>query len=924
MSIVCEVRASTAALVVPRWCIVHPAGLWRVMKIGRRTWQRLTASAAFCALGLASSSALVAQTPTAEPVAELARRQIVSAAERDGIKPLPPVSRESASDAAAAPALQVPVGVDPLPLNPDRLRPESELHVWWSDAIRQPFGDPQQALPIELNPAVVQALTHSAHVAVLRETAAIACTSIVRAEANFDALRFAESRFTDTSDPVGNTLTTGGAPRFIDETWYANAGLRRRTLTGAQLEMSQRLGYQNNNSLFFVPKNQATARLNISLTQPLLRGAGTCYNNSVIVLARIDADLAHDQFSADMQAYLVDLHKAFWDIYLQRAGYVQRRRLLLEAQEVLAELEARKHVDVLSTQLARARAAVATREVAVFKFEAAAKNGAARFKSLVNDPFLDQACVCELIPINPPDACYGDADLCVALATALDSRPEIHQATRSLRAASTRLNVSNKDLLPMLNVVLGAYASGLQGQSDFSNAIGDQFSVGRPTYWGGLTYEVPWGNRAAKAQFQARQLELKRAGSQLQAVAATIRAEVEIAARDVTTTCREVRSKYQAMLAEQQEVELLLERWRSLAGDQQVAGIVLNDLLDAQDRRASAELDMVGAQVSHRIAWIQLKRATGTLCDLTAVTGNEALLPAVEPPPPSGFSGDESSPAPARLPPVEKVPAPSGERNEPRSPSDKRPDEAPRLSPSPAPPSNATSPTTSTNESAPVDPAVEFPTIETGPELLSVPKSLPPLPPSEVQSPAPPTIRAAAPRPATTPTPESPATVAPPPVVELGRAPLPAPSVASAPSPLRVADKPVRPIEPPSRSVSPLGRGTVNTFAAPPLPQSAPPARPATPLTFAARATLPVKPSPAPRSQPVQQAPPPQKASLPQRSVLANPAMFGPPPLPTVTGPPPVLRDSAAPSPAVRSMPAPQLPLAPLPLDENQRELQGK
>jgi outer membrane protein TolC len=759
------------------------------MKLGQRTLRRLKLTAACCAVGLSPAWSL-AQSPAIEPGTQVARRQIVSPAIREEAPQNPAPALNAALDKGPGPTMPIPAGVDPLPLDPGRLRPERELQVWWSDKIREPLGDPQHALPIELDPTVVQALTHSAHVAVLRETAAIACTSVVRAEANFDALKFAETRFTDTSDPVGNTLTTGGAPRFIDETWYANAGLRRRTLTGAQIEMSQRLGYQNNNSLFFVPKNQATARLNINLTQPLLRGAGVCYNNSVIVLAQIDSDLAHDQFSADLQTYLVDLHKSFWDIYLQRAGYLQRRQLLEEAKEVLAELEARKHVDVLSTQLARARASVATREVAVYKFEAAAKNGAARFKSLVNDPFLDQGCITELIPINPPDACYGDADLCVSLATALDARPEIHQATRSLRAAATRLNVSNKDLLPMLNLVMGAYASGLEGQSDFGVAIGNQFGVGRPTYWGGLTYEVPWGNRAAKSQFQARQLEMKRAGSQLQAVAATIRAEVEIATRDVTTTCREVRSKYQAMLAEQQEVELLLERWRSLAGDQQVSGIVLNDLLDAQERRASAELDMVNAQVSHRIAWIQLKRATGTLCDLTAVTGNEALLPPVPttdyPSPPS----DAPSPQ-GPYPATENVPAPGGQRVEPKSPSDRAPDDKP--SPPAEPPKKQPPPPP--KATLQVDP----PAIETGPELLNTPKLTTP-DPTLFPPPPPPTVQAVVPS----------KRVAPTTVVQ--RSPL------TVTTPVRVASKPPRVTPVVEKSAPRPVSAPEPLFAPPPLP----------------------------------------------------------------------------------------------------------
>lgn len=506
------------------------------------------------------------------------------------------------------------------PINTEILRPEIQLKTWWHDALLAPIGPADQALPMELERAVVQALSQSARVHVMRDTAAISATTIPQAQATFDPVSFLESRFTDTSDPVGNKLTTGGSPRFIDEQWYSSGGVKKQALTGAQLELAQRLGFENNNSTFFVPKNQATAKLTMNITQPLLRGAGTAYNSGVVVLATVDVQIARANYCTDLQKYLVDFHSSFWDIYAQRAILLQRRRLLHEAREILQELELRRDVDVQVSQLARARAAVGNREAALLRYEAAVKNSVSRFKALVNDPFLDNPSIVELIPLDSPDAGFGDADLNHSLTTALDHRPEIEQALQEIRGASKRLDLAKNEVLPLLNLVMGSYVYGLQGQSAFATAYGDQFSVGRPTYWAGIVYERPFGNRGPRAARDQRMLELQRATSQLRVVTASVRAEVEIAVREITTTRGEMLSRHQAMLSEQDQVNYLLQRWRLLAGDQQVAGVVFNDLLDAQDRRATAEFDFVTSQVAHRVAWINLRRAMGTLCDCSAVT----------------------------------------------------------------------------------------------------------------------------------------------------------------------------------------------------------------------------------------------------------------------------------------------------------------
>ena len=100
---------------------------------------------------------------------------------------------------------------------------------------------------------------YSPQVRVVSDMPLIRRTGIIEAEAAFDVRNFMQTNFVDTSDPVGSTLTTGGAGRYIDQNWSSSAGIRRKTLTGAQYELSQRLGYQQNNSIYFVPQDQGTS-----------------------------------------------------------------------------------------------------------------------------------------------------------------------------------------------------------------------------------------------------------------------------------------------------------------------------------------------------------------------------------------------------------------------------------------------------------------------------------------------------------------------------------------------------------------------------------------------------------------------------------------------------------------------------------------
>ena len=487
-----------------------------------------------------------------------------------------------------------------------------ESLAWWEPAVVRPLDLGSRAAPISLESIVFSTLRFSPQVRVLSDKAIVRRIGVDEANAKFDLRAFMETRFTDTSDPVGNLLTTGGASRYVDQNWYASSGVRRLTPTGAQVEASLREGYEQSNSRFFVPNPQGTAKLAVTVTQPLLNGAGRAYQTSTILLAEADAGAAHDVLARDLQTLLFDVQRTYWDLYVQRATLLQKRKLYNQAVRTLEELTARRDVDVLGSQIVRAEAAVARREAAMIRFATSVKNAESKLRALVNDPAFCTSAI-ELVPVQPPTVVAGACDLEESLTTALQFRPEINQSLKQIQSASIRTGIARNELLPVLNLVVGSYVYGLAGQGSIGEALGNQFDRGRPTYWTGLQFEMPLGNRAATARAKQRQVELRQLTGELQTVTANVRAEVEIAVREVTTLQREWESKARAVAAVQHEIDYLTARWRLLPGENQDAGVLLDDLLNAQERLAEAEFGYVTAQAASSVAFVQLQRATGRL-----------------------------------------------------------------------------------------------------------------------------------------------------------------------------------------------------------------------------------------------------------------------------------------------------------------------
>ncbi len=486
--------------------------------------------------------------------------------------------------------------------------------MWWEAGVQSPLGLAVESIAVDVGELTQTALTQSPFIRGILTEPQIRQNEFVIENAAFDSMAFIEGKFAGTNDPVGSALTTGdNSDRFRDDTLTSAAGLRKRSSSGGALEIAQRGGFQANNSTFLIPNPQGTTRLEINFTQPLMRDRGRAFNQTRIVLAQIDLQLASAEVRYDLQDHLIEVTRGYWTLYQARAELLQRRRLYERAAELRSVLRARRGVDSHQRQILRAEAALAARQSELIRIETRIHNAQAKLRTLTGDPRLRQTSMWELLPQELPLAEPIALSRRDATVTALDNRPDISESIRKIQATSTRVGAARNQVLPRLDLILHSHIAGLDADRNTFGAFGNQFADGGPSYAAGLLYESPIGNRAAQARLARNRWELTRAMHEFEQTTEEAFTEVEVAVRESHTSFAEMVSKKQSIDAATREVDYLEQRWQLLPDPNDSAVLLIEDFLDAQERLADEERAFVTAQVGYAMSWVQLRKSMGVL-----------------------------------------------------------------------------------------------------------------------------------------------------------------------------------------------------------------------------------------------------------------------------------------------------------------------
>ncbi len=484
---------------------------------------------------------------------------------------------------------------------------------WWTKQAALPMRVDANSIPVDLDQLFALTAAYSARVLAVSQTPWIHRAQIVQAKAAFDPTFYNSARFDSTSDPVENTLTTGGPSRLEDDILGFDVGLRGQSQRGMTYSLGQEFGHKNSNSTFFLPNDQGYSRLFLNLTQPLLQGRCIDVNRSLVLNARFESDAAQAAYHVALQKQLVRVSETYWSLFYERASLLQRKRHVAAAQAIVEQLAGRVKHDVPRNEVLRASAAVAARRAEIARSETEIRNLEARLRSLVTAPDLLAERTAELVPVQVAQLLEISFDYELESENALAMRPELADLSARMRAAEARIRLASDQTKARLDIVAEGYLAGRRGNSEVFGAWSDQFSTGRPGFATGLLYERPVHNRAATAALRQRKLELAQVHHLINEAQETIRAEVETAVRNVDATKAEMRSRQAAWQAVLDEVAYLNDRWLSLGNDPRFGQIQLDELLRAQDRQLLEEQSLLKATVQFQRAILEVQRATGAL-----------------------------------------------------------------------------------------------------------------------------------------------------------------------------------------------------------------------------------------------------------------------------------------------------------------------
>lgn len=492
---------------------------------------------------------------------------------------------------------------------------------WWYDFTKQPLlvrDQPQTAYYVELDQLIGLSLQFSPKVQAILSVPKIARSEIGIAQAELDPRGFAQSRFHNNSDPVGNTLTTGGPPRLEDTGWDNFAGVRDKMATGGRVEWSQALNTRNSNSLFFQPTQQAEAKYTLNFIQPMARGAGVYYNTAAIRIAGLRTNATLGNANRQLQEHAMDVIIEYYDLLLNRCLLSQALNGQNRLYQIHEKLKSRVDIDLDKSQLSRSLAAIAKLQEQIATLRGSIRSNQARLRELVNSPLIKSPDCRELIPTTMPISMLVEVDLESEMIGALQLRGDVVEVQNQIEVARVERNIAKNDLRPQLDAIAETYVRGLQGNYDVGRAWTSQLDTGRPSYFAGAVYQSPYGNRAAKSQLQGRTAELARLIYDYEETLNAARAELESATYNSESLFEATDAAIQSTFATQDEVEHQMATFLSNFDGRKSVTSILSDLLDAEQRLIQAENNWVTRHILYMKALSQIKYESGTLLSIIA------------------------------------------------------------------------------------------------------------------------------------------------------------------------------------------------------------------------------------------------------------------------------------------------------------------
>ncbi len=480
--------------------------------------------------------------------------------------------------------------------------------------------DAEPTLRLSLQQVLAMAMHSSLAIKVVAYNPAISRTQLIAARAAFDATVFGSSQLVSTDQPTSfNAHGPVGTPGQTNQVgWDNQAGVQKLLGWGGTalisagndfLDQATSPGFQPSIN----PSNAAF--VNLTLSQPLLKGFGTDVARSGIYIAQTNERIALALFRSQVMAVVKNVQTGYYQLIAAARTLAVQRQLLGWSQVTLADIKKRGLFDASSVQVAQARAAVAQNLAALIAAQANVRNASDQLKNMINSPSLNMSGNLLILPADKPVAEPFMFNVADQIATALEQRSVMAEDRLKLRAADINVRVAANALLPQADLTLSTQSNGLS--NEFGDAFNQTVSPARYfNYSAGINVSFPIGNRAARAGLEEQHLLRRQALTQMLLDAQNIILQVKTELRALLSSYQQAQAQTAASKAAARVVAALNVQQRFGAS---LTPTFLNLKLTAQQNLAAANIARIQAIVNYNSAITALQAANGTLLDIDRV-----------------------------------------------------------------------------------------------------------------------------------------------------------------------------------------------------------------------------------------------------------------------------------------------------------------
>jgi len=436
---------------------------------------------------------------------------------------------------------------------------------------------------------------------------------------------------------------------FLGDTGNWRTGLQKRTATGATWGFANETLYDNNNSpIREVPSNWVT-NYDFTFNQPLLQGAGVTYNRIAgpdffdnlygrpnfrgVLLARINADISLADFEAGVRNLVSDTEQSYWELYFAYRN--------LEARKAGRDsaLEAWRKVHALYVEQSRGgeadKEAQAREQYFFFRSEV---------EQALTDVYRSENRLRFMMGISPsdgrlirpsdePTTARITFDWQQALVEALSRSAELRKQKWVIKQRELELVAAKNLILPRLDLIgrwrflgmgqdlINQNYNPYEAEAPFSplpdplggtDAYSTLFSGKFQEWQAGAQFLMPLGFRRELATVRHHQLQLARARAQLQDEELEASHALVDAVRNVDTNFALAQTNFNRRVAAERQVEAVQAAYDANT-------VTLDQLLDAQRRRAEAESAYYRSLVDYTRSISQLHYRKGSLLEYNGV-----------------------------------------------------------------------------------------------------------------------------------------------------------------------------------------------------------------------------------------------------------------------------------------------------------------